>query len=124
MLPVHHNTDYVIFRAGRGPPDTPDVSSARGHLCACHAQARRGVGAFTSFDSDRWTHLLLVGNTVDVRDGYDASSYGEADTVYIPDADGTAFAVKFVEVCFLGHCSEHKRVYLDRKAPTWPSDDL
>jgi hypothetical protein len=46
------------------------------------------------------------------------------DTVYVPDKTGTAFAVKFVELIDRGNALERKRVYLDRLAVTWPSENL
>jgi hypothetical protein len=44
--------------------------------------------------------------------------------VYLPDKNGTAFRVMFVERVNRGLASDHKRVYLDRLLPTWPTNDL
>jgi hypothetical protein len=42
----------------------------------------------------------------------------------VPDSTGTAFLVKFVERVGYGTPNDHKRVYLDRAGPTWPTNNL
>lgn len=78
-----------------------------------------------NLNSRPWTHYLLLDTGVDVRDSYPGAgnswSFGNADTVHIPSGGTTAYAVVFVEVGGKGTASEHKRVYLDRLAPSWPA---
>src|SRR5205823_14966946 len=52
-----------------------------------------------SLTTSSYTHVLYVDATVDVRDNFIASSFsagGSADNVYVPDKNGTKFAVVLV----------------------------
>lgn len=126
-LPLPPNTTCAIYRAGRLPPQPPDLAGIPGHL---HADFRRrleiGEGEMPQL---RYTHLLLVDLNVDIRDGFtgwpqSGPPAGAADTVYIPDPNGTPFIVRFVERRLRGTPTEHLRVYLDRGYPPWPTDEL
>jgi hypothetical protein len=62
---------------------------------------------------------------VDIRDGYTGFlSQLVQDSVYVPDKNGTHFVVIFVERVDRGTPHEHKRVFLDRQVPAWPTDNL
>ena len=64
----------------------------------------------------RFSHRLLLPLDVDVRDRYDAGSQatGDSDRVYIPDREGVAYRVVFVERRLRGTTLDHLRVYLSR----------
>ncbi|MBI3406938.1 MAG: hypothetical protein HY040_01095 [Planctomycetes bacterium] len=69
----------------------------------------------------KYSHILMVDYTVDIRDGY---SYGiitaaNQDKVYVPDASGTLFLVVFVQ-----RENNVKRVYLKRQGVSWPSNEV
>jgi hypothetical protein len=53
-----------------------------------------------------------------------AWAFGNNDKVYVPDKNGTSFVVRFVERRGQGTSADHKRVYLDREAVTWPTTEL
>ena len=127
------NTTCDVYRGMNNPPSTPDVAGvacllapdfASGHVAAV-------VPGTTGF---RWTHIMLVGPAVDIRDEYPNSptnpgteqspGSGIPDRVYVPNKSGTQFVVIFVERLGRGTSGDCKRVYLQRQAPSWPSNDL
>ncbi|HXG12263.1 MAG TPA: hypothetical protein VNK04_21085 [Gemmataceae bacterium] len=122
-LPLPPNTTCDIYHGPNAPPAAPDIAGEPCHLSARFGEygSRQGAG-----DQWRYTHVLAVGPTTDVRDEYDAGDAGTTvpDTVYVPDKDGTPFVVVFVERVGRGTAQDHKRVYLDRKQPTWPTNEL
>jgi hypothetical protein len=69
----------------------------------------------------QWTHLLYLDADVDVRDSYPSAP---SHRVYVPDQNGTGFDVVFVELVNRGTPASYKRVYLDRRSVTWPSNEL
>jgi hypothetical protein len=83
----------------------------------------RGEGDSTSL---KYTHSLLVDVTADIRDAYNLQVIGATyDTVYIPDKNGTAWIVVFTEMVDIGVAAyQHKRVYITRKLPTYPTNNL
>jgi hypothetical protein len=117
-IPATPNTTCEINRAGTwsGP-------------FACHLQADyrasvEMVEAETGQDC-RYTHVLRVDLSVDIRDPYDAGTpNGPDDRVWVPDRDGTEFDVAFVARIGRGTANDHKAVYLLRARPTWPSNEL
>lgn len=123
-LPVPFNVTCDLYHTGNAPPADADASGLRGHLSAHYATGLRG-GAASEADL-KYTHILLVDSTVDIRDDYEVSSPAttDSDAVYIPDQDGTKFVVVFVEMIQRDQTSEHKRVYLRRTAPTWPTNEV
>lgn len=112
------NTTCDIYHAGNAPPATPDIEAA-----AIHLRARFHPGSESSEgDQDfRWTHIGYFDKTVDIRDAWPAAA---DSNIYVPNKDGTKLAIVFVELVNRGTPTEHKRVYLDRQAVTWPSDEL
>jgi hypothetical protein len=124
-VPIQPNTTCDIYRNGTMPPAAPAVAGA-----ACYLQPDWRAG---QDQGDRaglpgtlaWTHVLLVDTTVDIRDSYTgALSAATQDTVYIPDQNGTPFRVTFIERLHRNQAQDHKRVYLDRQGPTWPTNEL
>jgi hypothetical protein len=90
-------------------------------------------GRFGSASWLKWTHWLLLGPTVDIRDAYNSQldpsrNNTIADTVILLDSGGvkkTAFYVAFVEQVSRGSPVQHLRAYLDRFQPSaWPVDSL
>lgn len=121
-LPVQPNTTLDIYRNANDPPAAPDVAGVSGLLRpAYHA----GSEASERTGGTAWTHVLLVDSSIDIRDGYVNGTplAGAFDKVYVPDRNGTPFRVIFVELIRL-KLAEHKRVYLQRAALSWPTEHL
>jgi hypothetical protein len=91
-------------------------------------------GRFGSASGLKWTHILLLPSTVDIRDAYNSQldpgrDNTLADTVVLTDSilstTKVAFYVAFVEQIGRGSAYAHLRAYLDRFQPnTWPTDAL
>ncbi len=124
-LPVTPNTTCDIYRAGNNPPAAPDVAGVRCNLKpdwrgGMEAGDRAGLTA-----ASVWTHIMEVETSVDIRDNYaGALATNLSDHVWVPDKNGTKFIVVFIERVGRGTAFDYKRAYLDRQAPTWPSDNL
>jgi hypothetical protein len=122
-LSLPANTTCDIYRSGHAPPAAPDVAAVRCHLQADYA--RRMETGESEQPALRFTHALLLDVAADVRDDFD--SWGGLvanDTVYVPDKNGTAFRVVFVERHARGLPADCKKVYLDRHTPNWPTNNL
>lgn len=128
-LPQTPNTTCDIYRSTSPPPPAaPDVAAVPCVLlpdfAGCHRAMGEGGGA--SGNELRWTHVLLVDVSVDIRDAYTgADDVGTTlDHVYVPDKDGTKFDVIFVERLGYTGDSDHKRAYLRRDTVSWPTNYL
>jgi hypothetical protein len=124
-LPVAPNTTCDIYRVGVSPPLSPP--SVAGVPCFLKADWRGGqeAGDRTNSYVQTWTHIMLVDPSVDIRDSYIGQEGQSAqDAVYIPDQHGTRFFVVFVERVQRGSPHDHKRVFLDRQTPAWPTNEL
>jgi hypothetical protein len=125
------NTTCDIYRNGNAPPAAPDVAGVKGFLVPDFASSHlAAVGSTTWW---RWTHILLVGTTVDIRDlyaggtstnGVENGTVSWQDAVYVPDRNGTRFQVIFVERIYRGTNQDALRVYLQRQTPAWPTNNL
>lgn len=115
------NTTFVIYRSGNSPPTSPDVTATDGALIA---RFWSGSEASEGDQDFRWTHVLEVNDDVDLRDDWPNDPPTNHDVVYVPDENGTAFEVIFVELIHRGEPEQFKRVYLNRQAPTWPTNEL
>jgi hypothetical protein len=114
------NVTCDVYRAGNAPPAAPDVVGLAGQL-----QPLGWPASLASGSAPACTHVLTVELSADVRDDFDAGVFGGgADRVYVPDRTGTAFAVVFVERVGRGGPDDRKRVYLQRRAATWPTSDV
>jgi hypothetical protein len=113
-----NNTTCDVYHDPNVPPADPDVA---GQACALVARFAQGAEASEGDEEFRWTHLLYLDADVDVRDSYPNTP---VHRVYVPDQDGTGFDVVFVELVGRGGAARYKRVYLDRREVTWPSDEL
>ena len=122
-LPTPPNTTCDVYRAGNAPPASPDIDGVPCTLTGIYEQGlERSEG---DSDSLKYTHRLLVAPATDIRDDYSLGTInGNQDVIYIPDKTGTAFSVVYTEFVDLGQPWEHKRVYLVRKAPTYPTSNL
>jgi hypothetical protein len=111
VLPARNTTCDIYRHDSCPPPSDPDVAGVPCHLVPSFSWAA------STLSGARWTHCLLVGPEVDIRDDYQgADTFGtSADSVWIPDQDGIEYRVVFVETVGSGSASAHKRVYLDRQ---------
>ena len=123
-LPVAANTTCDIYHTGSFPPG--GSPAATGVPCFLKGDWRGGQEAGDrNSNACTWTHIMLVDVSVDIRDGYNgAEFFMQQDAIWVPDVNGTRFNVIFVERVLQGTAQEHKRVYLDRTAPTWPTNNL
>ena len=113
-----NNTTCDIYHDPNVPPADPDVA---GQACCLVARFHHGSEASEGDQTFRWTHLLYLDASVDVRDSYPNTP---ANRVYVPDQDGTGFDVVFVELVNRGKAARYKRVFLDRREVTWPTNEL
>jgi hypothetical protein len=124
------NTTCDVYRNGNAPPAAPDVAAVKGFLTADFGGPH--TAAMTTTTSVRWTHVLLVPPGTDLRDGYGPGSVigqetidtTKNDWVYVPDKNGTKFAVIFVERLGRGTSQDCLRAYLQRQVPAWPTSQL
>jgi hypothetical protein len=113
-----NNTTCDIYISPNVPPSDPDTA---GQPCALVARFQQGAEASEGDTELRWTHLLYLDAGVDVRDSYPNTP---VNRVHVPDKDGTGFDVVFVETVNRGTPARYKRVFLDRRQPTWPTNEL
>jgi len=108
------NTTCDYFDNGHLPEtDSPDLAAVPIFLDGDFMRGNLGIGNL------RWTHLLQVGGNVEIL-----AADAPANRVYVPNKDGTCFEIVFVEVLERGKAGSFKRVYLERKSITWPSEQL
>jgi len=122
-VPFPPNNTCDIYRAGNAPPTAPDLA---GVAIVLRPDWLRGQEAGDRGDNTLcWTHVMLVDVSVDIRDFYGGDATGAPqDDVYIPDMNGTRFKVSFSERIGVGTSHEHKRIYIDRKTPNWPTNNI
>src|SRR5687767_2491304 len=111
-LPVAPNTTVDIYHAPNAPPADPNVPAVPCHLTPCFAKGNEAG----TVGGHKYTHLMLVDAGIDVRDQY-SSDAALGEVVYVPDKNGTPFAVKMVTLAGRGGPHEHQRVWLARKEP-------
>jgi hypothetical protein len=123
------NATMDVYRNGNAPPAAPDVAGV-GIVLSPQFATAHGVQT-TSTTTLRWTHIALCPLSADVRDGYTGGGpTGETisgagfDWVYVPDKNGTKFAVVYVERVRQQGGADYLRVFLQRQAPTWPTNQL
>ena len=108
------NTTCDYFEDGHLPEtDLPDLAAVPIFLDGDFMRGNLGIGNL------RWTHLLKVRGNVEIQ-----AADSPANLVYVPNKDGTCFEIVFVEVLERGKAGSFKRVYLERKSITWPSEQL
>ncbi len=131
--PMPPNVTVDIYRTANpsGPYTLGALSKTgvQGYLQPRVQTGRHGTATWL-----KWTHVLYLDPTVDIRDAYNsqldpARDNTKADTVILKDskdaAKKTAFYVTYVEQVARGTSFTHLRAYLDRFQPqTWPTDGL
>ena len=121
-LPIAPNTTCDVYHVGTAPPGNPAIA---GVPCFLRTDWRGGQEAGDRSTASPWTHVMLIEPDVDIRDAYVGGSVAfQQDTVCIPDKNGTLFVVAFIERVQRNTPHEHKRVFLDRQQPFWPSNNL
>jgi hypothetical protein len=122
-LPISTNTTCDIYRSGVIPPA---AAAMAGVPCFLQCDWRGGQeGGDRLVNSLTWTHFMLIDASVDIRDAYvGRCATSQQDTVFIPDQTATQYTVIFIEHVQRGTAHAHKRVFLDRRAPNWPTNDL
>jgi hypothetical protein len=121
-LPVTPNTTCDIYHdPAVTPPAAADVAGARIYLTGDY---RRYLDAVEGDAQWKFTHVALVELTLDIRDRYSLGTpaFTHYDTLWVPDGNGTAYTVVFVERVGRGTSLDHKRAYLLRDLPPWPND--
>jgi hypothetical protein len=131
-LLVPTNVSVSIYRTAN--PNAPYTLGALSATVNGYLKPAVQDGRFGSASYLKWTHILLVGPTVDIRDAYNsqldpARNNSLADTILLDDSvtltTMVAFYVVLVEVISRGTPAVHQRAYLDRFAPnTWPTNAL
>jgi hypothetical protein len=107
-LPIPTNTTADLYRSPNAPPAAPTIAALPGGLQGRGRNIKTNIIYTHSFD-------LALGT--DVR-------FSMTDTLYIPDKNGTAFTVMFTERIRFGFGNDFIRVYLNRKAAPWPTNNL
>lgn len=121
-LPRTSNTTCDIYRSGSAPPAAPSVAGVA--ICLEAAFDQRIEAGEAGANDFRYSHVALIDLSVDVRDAnYGSTPMTGLDSIYVPDQNGTRFLVRFVARSSY-ESTAYKRVYLDRKQPTWPTNDL
>ena len=123
---VISNTTCDVYRAGNAPPAAPDVAAVKCFLKPFFPTGYvHGGGGLGSGATDV-SHVLDCAVDTDIRDG--TAGFGEdagCDVIWVPNKDGTKFAVIGVVRTSYGTDDDRRRVYLRREAPTsWPTSYL
>ena len=122
-VPMGSNTTCDIFRVTNNTT-TPNVAGVPIYLVP-----RFSAGGTHAFQAGlEYDHVLFCDTATDIRDGYSGGVSGvTADNVWVPAYNagrGTKFTVVFVERIGRGTAVDHKRVYVQRLAPAWPTNEL
>ena len=129
-LPIPPNVKVDIYRNSNPsapvPANAPAATGVPGYLVPKMANGRYGSALYL-----KWAHVLTLPAGTDVRDAYNSQldpnrTNTLADTIVITDSSGhkVPYYVVFVEEAFRGTSLQQIRAYLDRFAPTWPSDGI
>lgn len=117
--PTPGDASLEIYRGDALPPAAPAATTVPRSLEGAYDL---GIAATDEAGTFRFTHVMLLDGDVDIRDNFDRFGVaGLRDVVFLPDAAGTPFDVVYVERP-VG--VDFSRVYLNRRAPTWPTSDL
>lgn len=112
------NTSCDFYVSPNAPPATPDLAAVP---CCLKEDFARGSEAGEGSQTFRWTHVLSCAASADLRDTWPSTP---ANTVHVPDKNGTPFLVVFVELVGRGTAGAYKRVFLNRQTPPWPTSEL
>ena len=111
------NVTFDVYRGSNAPPNPPDVAGQKGYLIDRFRNIKPPGSSTMPYGT--YTHILRIALGVDVRDGPTGG-----DTLYIPNQNGTSFAVKWIGREGRGTPLDHKVVYLVRSAAVYPGDQL
>jgi hypothetical protein len=117
------NTTCDVYTANTQPPAAPRVSGVKILLTGDYMR-RMETGEGETSPAFRYTHVALTAIASDIRDPFGDWSVGVGDSLYVPDKNGTRFLVRKVDTPTIGSAVGQKRIYLDRKQPTWPTNNL
>src|SRR5262245_22521307 len=123
-LPVagHEASTGDIYRSGNTPPAAPDVAGINVSIC------RVGCSGGCDNSGFQYTHIIHVPPTIDIRDRYSVTgttiSQVNPDSIWIPDKNGGEYYVRYVQREGKGTPNDNKKCFIQRRAPTWPTDDL
>lgn len=114
------NTTCDIYRNGNAPPAAPDIAAVPCYFVACYDLGRER-GERENIQR-RFVARMSVNPTVDIRDPFTqwTTQANTADTVYVPNMNGIAYNVVFVERKAKGLPDDQLVVYLDRQGINWP----
>jgi hypothetical protein len=119
MALPYTNTTCDIYRAGNAPPAAPDVPGVK---CALEPMGQ------STLTTENYSHVLLVSPTTDIRDDLSSTFTAgiNADSVYVPNKNGTKFQVILVRRRGRGTALDHKYVLLNRVqgGVNWPTNDV
>ena len=121
---IQHNTTCDVYRAGNAPPAAPDVAGVKCFLRPFFPQGYVHGSGMGSGQTEV-SHVLDAAIDTDIRDG--TAGFGQdagCDALYVPDKNGTKFDVLGVVLTSYNTDQDRRRVYLRRKAPTWPTSYL
>jgi hypothetical protein len=107
-LPIPTNVTCDVYKSGNAPPAPPDVAGLAGNL----QPWPRNIHTFPPY-----THWLDVPlNTI--------PALAVNSFLYVPNKNGTKFKIVGYERIRGGAAGDWIRLYLDRQAVNWPSQDL
>jgi hypothetical protein len=114
VLPFPHNTVADHYDAGAAVPTHAAVPIRLIANISCPTN--------NAEDTLSYSHIALVPATLAIRDNKtSAFTSATGDTLKV---NGTPYRVTHVELVGRGTPVEHKKVYLDRGQPSWPTNDL
>jgi len=112
------NTTADLYISPNAPPAAADQAAVAVHLEAEFEMATQHAQGDATF---RWTHRMYVQDSTDIRDSWPNAPVNSA---YIPTKNDTQFLIVFVEVVNRNTPQQYKRVFLYRKTPVWPTDNI
>jgi hypothetical protein len=103
--PLAPNTTCDVFHNRGGPGGSPDIAGVNIALTPRPGNLKTQI----------YTHWADMPLATDIRG---------TDNIYVPNSNGTQFQVVGVVRSGYGTGGDFKRVYLNRQAVNWPSQDL
>ena len=121
-LPLPANTTCDIYRNGRAPPSSPDVAGVPINFQhTVHHQKWKPNVTQQNAPIQVYEYIAMVPPNTDIRDSGNGGP--SQDTIYIPNQNGTPFAVVWVER--IGHPNgDFLRAFLTRNTTTFPTTNL
>ncbi|HMF14944.1 MAG TPA: hypothetical protein VKE94_21660 [Gemmataceae bacterium] len=121
-LPVPANTTCDIYRNGHSPPAAPDVAAVPIQLQhAVHHEKWKASQGQQFSAQEVYQYVALVPLGTDIRDNSNGAA--AQDTIYVPDKNGVAYTVVWVERVSLA-TGEILRAFLTRNTTTFPTVNI